>query len=67
MKTLLSIYEKSENSNTNKRSIYSRQEVVTKHKSPLVSEAKTMGKSKFPNLVKMESSYDLDQYDTYLS
>ena len=65
MKTILSIYEKS-GTDRKQPSVYSKQEVVTKQKSRLTSEAQSVGKSKFPDLAKYESNYDLEQYDKYL-
>jgi hypothetical protein len=67
MKTILSLYEKSETIKKDKPSVYSRQDVVTKQQSLLIADAQTIGRSKSLDLAKLESSYDLDQYDKYLS
>jgi hypothetical protein len=65
MKTILSIYQKS--GKESKPSAYSKQEVVTKHKSKLIVEAQSVADSKFPDLTRYESNYDLDQTAKYLS
>jgi hypothetical protein len=67
MKTILSLYGKSETIKKDKPSVYSRQEVVTKQQSLLVANAQTIGRAKSLDLAKLESSFDLDQYDNYLS
>lgn len=65
MKTILSIYEKS-SSDRKTPNVYSKQEVVTKQKSPLADQAKSVGLARSMDLTKYESNYDLDQIDKYL-
>lgn len=64
MKTILSLYEKA---GVKPLPNYSKSDVVTKQKSKLAKANYTLTTPEMPNLVQMESSYDLDQYDKYIS
>jgi hypothetical protein len=65
MKTILSQYEKSDN--VIRPAVYSKTEIVTKQVSNLAKQARTVARPRVTSVSKLESSYDLDQYDTYLS